>query len=579
MYATAAVMKLADDGKIDLDKAVTAYIPEFKMAASRYRQITVRMLLNHSSGLYGTTSNNSFTFADYGAFSKEAFLSALSEQTLKADPGAYSVYCNDGFTLAEIVVERVSGMSFTEFIHTNITGPMELEHTYTPADSFDSDLLAGIYYGDNALPQETLGIIGAGGVYASAEDLAAFGSLFYSDAVLSEASRLATQNPEYKNGFWHDDEDSSLSYGLGWDIVELFPFTRTGITVLVKGGDTLNYHASLVVLPEYGMSAAVVSSGGASVYNQLFAERLLIDALGEQGVQIDESQPSLTEAAVAQIPQQELEKAGRYVNFAQLLDIAITPEGVMTFAELPGMEFVYHDDGSYRDADGLMMFKLIEQEDGNVYLWQKAYSVIPGLPPYVASDYAAIKAANEAVDQQALDAWMAYNGKLFFMVNEGCTSQLYLAQPMTSVPVSPDGYVVNRRIVDEFTAIPDYQIPGVGGRDWQILRISTENGKTFLNANGYVMLCQDNVADIFIGSNSICTIQSDGYARWYSIGQAAEMSIEVSMPANSNFYVYNEYGVVTASSIFGDSEAALPQDGWICFTGEIGQQFVLSFTQ
>lgn len=58
MFATAAAMVLWDQGLLDLDKPLTTYIPEFKMADERYREITPRMLMNHASGLYGTSLAN-----------------------------------------------------------------------------------------------------------------------------------------------------------------------------------------------------------------------------------------------------------------------------------------------------------------------------------------------------------------------------------------------------------------------------------------------------------------------------------------------------------------------------------------
>lgn len=65
MYVTAAIMKLCDEGKVKLDEPVTTYVKDFKMADSRYKDITVRMLLNHSSGLMGSTFNGTILFDDY----------------------------------------------------------------------------------------------------------------------------------------------------------------------------------------------------------------------------------------------------------------------------------------------------------------------------------------------------------------------------------------------------------------------------------------------------------------------------------------------------------------------------------
>ena len=100
-YTAAAVLKLVDEGKVELDAPVTAYLPDFTMADGRYTDITVRMLLNHSSGLPGSTIANGFLLNDPDTLAADTLLEELSSQTLKADPGAFSVYCNDGFTLAE----------------------------------------------------------------------------------------------------------------------------------------------------------------------------------------------------------------------------------------------------------------------------------------------------------------------------------------------------------------------------------------------------------------------------------------------------------------------------------------------
>ena len=110
--APASAITLTDQAgrQVELDAPVTAYLPDFTMADGRYTDITVRMLLNHSSGLPGSTIANGFLLNDPDTLAADTLLEELSSQTLKADPGAFSVYCNDGFTLAELVVEAVSGL-------------------------------------------------------------------------------------------------------------------------------------------------------------------------------------------------------------------------------------------------------------------------------------------------------------------------------------------------------------------------------------------------------------------------------------------------------------------------------------
>ena len=188
-YTAAAMMKLVEQGKVDLDEPVTAYLPDFTMADPRYTQITVRMLLNHSSGLMGGTTNDAFLFGDQGNDDAPSrLLERLAGQTLQAEPGAYSVYSNDSFTLAQLVIERVSGMEYTAFLNQYLLEPLGLENTLTPMEEFDTSQLVKTYLGTDtrALPAENLTIVGTGGIYSTASDLAAFGgAVFCEDGILS----------------------------------------------------------------------------------------------------------------------------------------------------------------------------------------------------------------------------------------------------------------------------------------------------------------------------------------------------------------------------------------------------------
>ena len=116
-----------------------------------------------------------------------AFLKDLREQELKADPGAYSVYSNDSFTLAEIVIEKVSGESFTEYIRKNITEPLGLTHTKTPLDDFERSLVAKTYYPNTPMLAngvDNANIIGTGGIYSTAEELCKFAQIFFLEGSL-----------------------------------------------------------------------------------------------------------------------------------------------------------------------------------------------------------------------------------------------------------------------------------------------------------------------------------------------------------------------------------------------------------
>jgi CubicO group peptidase (beta-lactamase class C family) len=82
VFAAAAVMKLVDEGALNLDAPVATYIPDFAMADARCLQITPRMLLNHSSGLMGMTGKNMLLQGDSDTYHHDHFLEVLKTQSL-----------------------------------------------------------------------------------------------------------------------------------------------------------------------------------------------------------------------------------------------------------------------------------------------------------------------------------------------------------------------------------------------------------------------------------------------------------------------------------------------------------------
>ena len=155
VYVTAAVMQLVDQGKVDLDAPVTDYIDDFKMADERYKDITVRMLMNHSSGLMGTTFKDDTLINDNVSDHERVVLDNLAAQRLKADPGAYSSYCNDGFALLSIIVERVTGMSYTTYVEKNIAGKLGATSIGTAENKYENENLVDVYSGGKCYVMNT----------------------------------------------------------------------------------------------------------------------------------------------------------------------------------------------------------------------------------------------------------------------------------------------------------------------------------------------------------------------------------------------------------------------------------------
>ena len=591
IYTTVAVMQLAEKGKVNLDAPVTRYLPDFKMADERYKDITVRMLLNHSSGILGTGLSGAMLFGEASTRAHDTLLEKLSTQRLAADPGAFSVYCNDGFTLAELVVEAVTGQSFMDYVDEQILAPLDLDRTFAPGGDLEGHRLAPIYRGTDPreLPADTLNAIGAGGIYATASDLAAFGGALTEAGILRQSSLDAMAYPEYSRGIWPDSgEPDSLAYGLGWDNVEWYPFCQSDIQALVKGGDTLYYHAGLVVLPEYDMAAAVVSSGGVSTYDQLAANQILIAALAEDGVTVDQTVKTLPAAEPAAMPAEQLANAGYYGTTSIQYRVEISEDGTMTLSTMnypttmPAQTFSYYSDGSFRDEYGSYI-SFVEEDNGQTYLYQQAVSPLPGLGALPVASYAAVQLPENPLSPEAAAAWDSVATTSILPMNEPYNSQTFLAlADSASTAETPEvipGYIGASRIVDETTARSEIQVPGVGSRDGVDYQLEERDGVLWIDAKGSLYMDAAGAPDLFTGSGwAYCTIQSDGYARWYQVGDAAGKAMTVQVPQDAGFWVYDRDGQVVASSVLGHTGAVtLPEEGMVVFAGAPGARFHLRF--
>lgn len=593
MFTTTAVMQLVEGGKINLDKPLTTYIKEFKMADKRYKEITPRMLLNHSSGLMGTTSKNVFLLNSVNTYAHDNLLKDLTTQRLKADPGEFSVYCNDGFTLAEILVERVSNQSFTKYIHENITKPLGMKNTKTPMDSFSRNLLAKTYIGtlSNETPVDTVNLIGTGGIYATAEDLCKFATIFMKDGaenVLSKESVTQMANEEYKNGIWPEDsEDNSLAYGLGWDSVNLYPFNRYGIKALTKGGDTSLYHNALVVLPDKNMAVAINSSGGSSAYSTLAGVNILT-ALLEEKQDLGTMEEEKISINRVQIPDSQKELAGNYAG-STLFKISFDDNNYMIIEyplmpKQPPVKMIYTDQGYYiRDGEPQKGgIRLTKEKNGEVYMASFATGDIPGFAKSAASMFEGQRISDNNLSKKVQNAWKKREGKLYFSIDETYQSQLYIqGLPVVSLGSSPlmPGYVGAAKIIDEQNAKAYLKLPVTLGRDWSDYSFYVKDGKEYLKLSSNLFVGQEGVRPITKNDKYTCTIAKDGYSKWFSVGKNRNgKTMTVKIPKNGSYAVYHKDGSISnIPYVSGKASTKLVTGDYVVFSGAKGTKFQGSF--
>jgi CubicO group peptidase (beta-lactamase class C family) len=217
-FTAAAIMKLYDEGKIDIDKSVKEYLSDFPFSDN----ITVKHLLQHRSGLpdyihlADRNWNKQVTFTNRDLSS---FLKNIGAK-VKFSAGTKFEYCNTNYAYLALLVEKCSGFTFAYYLKTKIFDPLEMTRTYVynPAKGRSNETAKGYSFsrrrGYYERPVEFLdGTVGDKGIYSTAEDLYKFDQALLDTNFLSPKSRFLMLTPAEPLCETHDND-----YGLGFRI-------------------------------------------------------------------------------------------------------------------------------------------------------------------------------------------------------------------------------------------------------------------------------------------------------------------------------------------------------------------------
>ena len=585
VFVTSAAMLLSDKKKLDIDEPVKTYLPDFEMADARYTGITPRHLMNHSSGIYGSHYKGAFLFEDSDTYAHDNLLANLKTGTLKFNPGAFSEYCNDGFTLLEILVERLSDMKYNEYLQKFFFEPLGIKNTKTPVDNFDRTQLAracmSMY--DGTLPFEATNLIGTGGIYSTAEDLCKLAIVFTGKKILSLESAKAMAQKEYEKGIWPIDEEgvSIFSYGLGWDNVHLPPFSKYGIKAHYKGGNTIQYHSAFVCIPEHDLAAAVLSSGSSSLYQLSFAIEILLDSLKGFGI-IKERKPetAFTAPVKKEMPAELLGFSGVYAENGKFVEVKIKDgefELPMIFGGLiPKQNYIYSGDGLFKNPDGSTAVRFIKKAEDLIFLQTDLYFTFPEIGSIAWNCFQYQKLHDNPIAEKIASSWEKRKDKKYLLINEKFTSQGYLSFTSSTrieLPVNTQiGYAYGGcRIINENHAKNELYF-----RDVTDLQFHTEGDTEYLYAGGMVFINKDCIPYLEDTKKTL-KIAENGYTIFYLVDKSCTgKTISVQCPKTGAFGLYNEkMEFKNLTTVTGKNSAELTEGDLIAFIGSPGDEFRL----
>jgi len=268
-FTAMAIMLLAKDGMLRYDQPIRDFLAELPPAT---QAVTVRNLLNHTSGLW-----------DYEALIPESRTEQLndddvlslvaSKDSLSSPPGMAYCYSNSGYVLLGMIVARVSGVSYPEFLRTRIFGPLGMRSSVAhvegrdtvPRRSYGYSPRAGKFMQtDQSVTSATLG---DGGIYSNVDDLARWDRALADATIIDRASLTEATTPPLLAGGARSD------YGFGWFIDQYRGERRWRHT-----GETSGFRNAIMRFPERKLTIVILtnrSSGEPQAIAERIADRVL----------------------------------------------------------------------------------------------------------------------------------------------------------------------------------------------------------------------------------------------------------------------------------------------------------------
>jgi CubicO group peptidase (beta-lactamase class C family) len=256
-FTAMAAMMLADRGKLGFDQKLTAFFDDLPAWSSK---VSVRHLLNHTSGVpaYEPTVQHirpeEVTPANQ-LLDKDVLAILKKQNTTYFEPGAEFRYSNSGYALLALIIEKVSGMSYAQFLERNIFGPLEMTGTVAHQEGVSTVRNRAYGYlkeGGGFLRRDqsaTSAVLGDGGIYSSVEDLGKW------DRALTEGKLVKAETWQQAVTPGTLADGRRTAYGFGWEVgtFDEKPAWR-------HSGGTIGFTTHILRLPEHRVTVIVLQN-------------------------------------------------------------------------------------------------------------------------------------------------------------------------------------------------------------------------------------------------------------------------------------------------------------------------------
>jgi len=248
-FTAAAVLLLAEQGKLSLDDPVSRFVPNL----TRGNEVTIRELLSHTSGYQDYWPQDYVPPFMLQTITADKILDQWARKPLDFDPGTEWQYSNTNFVIAGLIVEKASGEPLLQFLSEHIFAPLGMKSVMNIDQSrlTETDAAGYLRYAlgpPRLAPKEGRGwLFAAGELAMPAEDLAKWDISMINQTVLRPASYAQMEKEVVlKNGL-------GTRYGLGVDVRQEF-----GQRTIEHGGEVSGFTAHNMVFPDARMAVVVL---------------------------------------------------------------------------------------------------------------------------------------------------------------------------------------------------------------------------------------------------------------------------------------------------------------------------------
>ena len=248
-FTAAAVVMLAEQGRLSLDDPITRFLPEGPAA---WRRITVRHLLTHTSGIGDYTDSTLDVRRDY---TEDDLVRLAARQVLEFAPGDRWSYSNTGYVLLGIIIHRVTGVFYGDFLRDHVFRPVGMRTTriISEADIVPNRAAGYRLVNDTLKNQEwvspSLNTTADGALYFTVRDLAQWAIALNHWRIPSRTGLEASWTPVRLNS------GGTYPYGFGWQITQQRGFRRIG-----HSGSWQGFQTTIQRYPDFDLTVIVLDN-------------------------------------------------------------------------------------------------------------------------------------------------------------------------------------------------------------------------------------------------------------------------------------------------------------------------------